>query len=192
MACQPLETQSDDPRPDEALVALINQGDPNAFETLYRRHRDWVVNLAGRIAGDQSLALDVLQETFLYVLRKFPGFQLTCQFRSFLYPAVRNLAIAAREKAARSQADGCVDPDQLETEPQTATGNHPSERARLAEVLKGLPEPQREVLLLRFVDGFNLAEIAAALEVPIGTVKSRLHHALAALRQEPRTRSFFE
>jgi len=192
LARQQLETQSDDARPDEALVALINQGDPNAFETLYRRHRDWVVQLAGRIAGDQSLALDVLQETFLYLLRKFPGFQLTCQFRSFLYPAVRNLAIAARVKAARSQADGCVDPDQLEAEPQATAGNSPSERARLVDVLKGLPEPQREVLLLRFVDGFNLDEIAAALEVPVGTVKSRLHHALAALRQDPRTRSFFE
>ena len=162
----------------------------DAFEVLYRRHRDWIANLACRIAADQHLALDVLQETFLYFLRKFPGFQLTCQFRSFLYPAVRNLAIAAREKAARSQADESTDPDQLEAQPPAT--NIPSERAQLAEALKTLPEPQREVLLLRFVDGLSLEEVAAALEIPTGTVKSRLHHALAALRNDGRTRKFFE
>jgi RNA polymerase sigma-70 factor, ECF subfamily len=190
-ARQPLETQSDDPRPDDTLIALINQGEMEAFEALYRRHRDWAMHLACRIAGDQNLALDVLQEAFLYVLRKFPGFRLSCQFRSFLYPAVRNLAIAAREKAARSQAGDFIELDQLEAQP-TAAGNNPSERAQLAEALKSLPEPQREVLLLRFVDGFSLEEIGTALEVPTGTVKSRLHHALAALRKDPRIRSYFE
>src|ERR1043165_286425 len=90
-----------DARSDAALVAAINGGDPGAFETLYYRHRDWVVNLAFRFTGDRDLALDVLQETFLYLLRKFPGFILTCQLRRFLYPAVRHLAIAARRKAGR-------------------------------------------------------------------------------------------
>jgi RNA polymerase sigma-70 factor (ECF subfamily) len=65
-------------------------------------------------------------------------------------------------------------------------------RAGLAGVLAQLPEPQREVLLLRFVDGFSLEEIAGALHVPPGTVKSRLHHALAALRRDPLTKKFFE
>lgn len=181
--------QPDEGRSDEALVALVNGGEAGAFEALYRRHRDWVTAIAVRISGDRDLALDVLQETFLYVLKKFPGFRLTCRFRSFLYPAVRNLSIAAREKARRVQGIDGLDPDHFEAPAVQADSE--SGRTRLAAVLAGLPEPQREVLLLRFVDGFSLDEIAAALEVPAGTVKSRLHHALAALRRDERTKDFF-
>ena len=93
----PPETQDPiDVRTDPELIAAINGGDTAAFEALYRRYRDWVVHLAARLTGDDHLALDVLQETFLYVVKKFPGFRLTAQFKSFLYPAVRNLSIAAR------------------------------------------------------------------------------------------------
>jgi RNA polymerase sigma-70 factor (ECF subfamily) len=148
-----------------------------------------VANLAFRFMGDRDLALDVLQETFLYVLKKFPGFRLTCQFRSFLYPAVRNLSIAARRKAERLQFgdDGAL--EQIAAPPSCDEGD--SSRAQLTVVLTGLPEPQREVLLLRFVDGLSLDEIAAALEVPTGTIKSRLHNALAALRKDGRTKNLF-
>jgi len=184
-----LETPLEDSRSDEALIALVNQGDDAAFEILYRRHRDWVANLAFRFLGDRDLALDVLQETFLYVLKKFPGFRLTCQFRSFLYPAVRNLSIAARRKAERLQSG---DDDTLERiAAPPPSGDADSSRAQLSVVLANLPDPQREVLLLRFVDGLSLDEIAAALEVPTGTVKSRLHNALAALREDQRTKNFF-
>jgi len=173
---------------DEALIALVNQGDDVAFEFLYRRHRDWVVQLAARLTGSPDLALDVLQETFLYVLRKFPGFRLTCQFRSFLYPAVRNLAITARQKAARLQ--GSEEALAAMPAPENADDADRS-RAQLAEALANLPKGQREVLLLRFVDGLSLEEIGVALAIPTGTVKSRLHHALVALRQDSRAQKFF-
>jgi RNA polymerase sigma-70 factor (ECF subfamily) len=55
-----------------------------------------------------------------------------------------------------------------------------------------LPAAHREVLMLRFVDGFSLNEIAGALEIPLGTVKSRPHHALDSLRQDEQTKKFFE
>ena len=58
--------------------------------------------------------------------------------------------------------------------------------------MSSLPAAQREVLLLRYADDMNLGEIAAALDVPAGTVKSRLHHALRALREDPRTRHYFQ
>ena len=188
-ACGTLETPSGDSRSDEALIALINQGDSAAFEVLYYRHRDWVANLAFRFTRDRDLALDVLQETFLYVLGKFPGFSLTCQFRSFLYPAVRNLSIAARRKAERLQSGDADALEQIVAPLPCDEGD--SDRAQLSIVLTGLPEAQREVMLLRFVDGLSLDEIAAALGVPTGTVKSRLHNALATLREDKRTKSFF-
>lgn len=173
---------------DAELVAAINQGSHTAFETLYRRHRDWTVNLAFRFTGDEALALDVMQETFLYLLRKFPGFELRASLRTFLYPAVRNLSIAARRKAGRCQA-GAGEEDILAklAAPEVAVSGSDD----LTAVLAGLTDEHREVLLLRFVDGLSLEEISVAMEIPRGTVKSRLHNALKLLRENPRTRELF-
>jgi RNA polymerase sigma-70 factor (ECF subfamily) len=178
-----------DTRTDLELIAAINGGDSRAFEALYLRYRDWVTMLADRFTGDSGLALDVLQETFLYFLKKFPGFVLTAQLKTFLYPVVKNLSIAARRKTQRHQS----------TETELATlENTPSEEAatsgasEITFVLANLPAEQREVLLLRFVDGLSLNEIAEAMEIPLGTVKSRLHNALACLREDPRTKKFFD
>ena len=172
-----------DERSDEALVAAVNIGDAAAFDALYYRHRDWVVNLAYRLTGDRELALDVLQETFLYWAKKFPGFELKARVATFLYPAVRNLSIAARRKLARVQGD------------VEALDTLPAPEARRAEdlgiLLQELDEEHREVLLLRFVDGLDLAEIASAMEIPLGTVKSRLHYALKTLRQSEVAKKFF-
>ncbi|MCL4178841.1 MAG: RNA polymerase sigma factor [Verrucomicrobia bacterium] len=180
-------TEPADPRADVELVAAINRGAPAEFETLYYRHRDWAVNLAFRFTGDEALALDVMQEAFLYLLRKFPGFELRANLRTFLYPAVRNLSIAARRKASRCQSapDGG---DLLANLP--APDPRVVRDEDLAAVLGGLPVAQREVLLLRFVDGFSLMDIVEALDIPLGTVKSRLHYALDTLRNDPRTREW--
>jgi len=67
----------------------------------------------------------------------------------------------------------------------------PTPRAELATALAALPIDQREVVLMRFLDDMSLSEIAEALSVPSGTVKSRLHRALETLRADPRTREYF-
>jgi RNA polymerase sigma-70 factor (ECF subfamily) len=176
-----------DPPSDLELIAAINSGDAAAFETLYFRYRDWVIHLAHRFTGDSDAALDVLQETFLYFLKKFPGFRLTANLKTFLYPAVRNLSIAARRKAQRYQATE----SELEKIENTATENTALALSELQIVLAGLSEEHRETILLRFVDGLSLAEIADAMGIPLGTVKSRLHIALNTLRDDKRTREFF-
>jgi RNA polymerase sigma-70 factor (ECF subfamily) len=155
-------TQHNETRNDVELIAAINGGDHSAFEVLYFRHRDWVVNLACRFTRDQDLALDVMQETFLYFLRKFPGFQLTANLKTFLYPAVRNLSIAAREKAKRCQATAA---ELFEIE-QTAAPAAANSLHDLNQVVSHLPDEQRETLLLRFVDGLSLAEISEAMNTP--------------------------
>src|SRR5262245_16817470 len=86
------------------LISRINRGDDAAFAILYGRHRRWVVNLAMRWTADRDLALDVLQETFLYFTRKFPGFRLTSRLQTFLYPVVHNLSITALRKRNRFQS----------------------------------------------------------------------------------------
>ena len=174
-----------DLRSDQELIAAANFGDGGAFEALYFRYREWVTGLAYRLTGDHALALDVLQETFLYFLQKFPGFVLTCQLKTFLYPAVRNLSIAARRKAQRAQGDLAV-PEELEGPDIPAPGGD-----EIDMVIRGLGAGHREVLLLRFVDGLTVPEIAVALEIPEGTVKSRLHSAIGKLRADERTKEFF-
>lgn len=78
---------------DQKLIFGINAGDDQAFETLYHRHREWVFRMACRICGSEHLAQDVVQEVFRYFLGKFPGFELRCELRTFLYPAIRNLSL---------------------------------------------------------------------------------------------------
>src|ERR1051326_8857328 len=123
-----------DARSDLELIAAINNGDAASFEVLYFRHRDWVVSLAHRFTNDSDTALDVMQETFLYFLKKFPGFRLTANLKTFLYPAVRNLSIAARRKAQRYQATEA----QLEKIENTASEETVVAPGELAVVLAGL------------------------------------------------------
>jgi RNA polymerase sigma-70 factor (ECF subfamily) len=153
---------------------------------LYYRYRDWAARLALRFSGNEADALDALQETFAYLARKFPGFRLTSKLTTFLYPTVKHFAQTARRR--RTKAGGAAPlPDEL-IAPVSGVSDP---RAELAAVLGSLPEAQREVVLLRFVDDFTLEEIATALGVPLGTVKSRLHQALQALRADPRVRRYF-
>ncbi len=193
-----------DPRSDDELIALANAGGEGgrlAFEVLYHRHRDWVYGLALRFTHEHDLALDVTQEVFIYFLRKFPGFALTAKLTTFFYPAVKNLAIAQRDKARRfAGGDEALAslPDDSSSR-GTMTGGDAGggsggggDSGELAGILGCLSPGHREVVLLRFVDGLSMQEIAAALSLPVGTVKSRLHHALAMLREDPAARRFFE
>ena len=171
---------------DQQLIESINGGDSEAFEILYYRYRNWVYNLAWRFTRNDSDSLDVLQETFTYLLDKFPGFNLGASMTTFLYPVVKHLAMNIVRKNRRFASGE----DDLIKIPISA--EEPVEhRSELVVVLNVLPEEQREVLLMRFVDEMDLKEIAAALNIPTGTIKSRLHRALETLRRDGRTRNYF-
>lgn len=184
-----LMATGDDPRSDAQLIDAINAGDAGAFDTLYRRYRDWVVNLAYRFTHHRDDAIDAMQETFLYVLRKFPGFELTARFKTFLYPVVKHTAIELRDRRRRSRGEGSEAltdvADPATAEPAEATDD-------LLALLEKLGEPHREAVILRFVEGLSVEEIAEATGVPAGTIKSRLHHAVAKMRDSPTFRDFFE
>jgi RNA polymerase sigma-70 factor (ECF subfamily) len=127
-----------------------------------------------------------MQETFTYLLGKLPGLVLSARMTSFLYPVVKNLSITARRKRARETGFAEV------MEPRATLGVDPqSQRPELAAAMASLPDIQREVVLMRFVDDMSLAEIAAALSIPQGTVKSRLHNAIAALKNDRRMLEYF-
>ena len=170
---------------DRELIDAINRGDPDAFEALYHRHRDWVYRLAWRFTGNRHDALDVVQEAFVYLLGKCPGFELTASMTTFLYPAVKHIALNVR----RRKSPELVDEEVLVQIP--ADSSEPSNRSELAAVLKTLPPEQCEVVLMRFLDDLPLGEIAVALAIPLNTVKSRVYNALQKLRDDPRTREYF-
>jgi len=172
---------------DSELIESINKGDSDAFERLYYRYRDWVYRLAYRITGNRTDALDVLQETFIYLLGKFPGFKLTSSVTTFLYPAVKHISITISSKKSRIKTDG----DMLDESVAATSQETQVSRSEMAAVLAILPDQQREVLLMRFVDDMSLQEIAAVLIIPLGTVKSRLHNSLRTLRKDRRTQDYF-
>ncbi len=166
---------------DQRLVEAARRGDSAAFETLYRRHRDYVLAVACRFGAGGQDALDVLQETFLYFFRALPRLNLNARFTTFLYPTVKHLAL---KRGSRTRRHVSLEEaaERVASVPSSATY---AEGARAAaDLVSTLPDLHREVLLLRFVDGLSLGEIAVALRIPVGTAKSRLHNALAALRRD--------
>lgn len=180
--------------PDADLLARAARGEESAFHALYLRHRDFVLRVARRHAPGDAAALDAAQEVFAHLLRKLPTLRLSGRLTTYLYPVARSCAIDQRRRAARhdrlarraaEQAPGMASgmaalraaaPD------ATYTGDT---AASLRAALDALPEAHREIVLLRIVEGLSVEEVAAAIGIPPGTVKSRLHHALAALRANP-------
>ncbi len=181
-------------RSDAELVEVCNQGSAQAaekaFETLYKRHREYVLRVALRFVHDRDLATDVLQDTFLYLLRKFPptgeGFQLTARLTTFLYPVAKNYATTTARKTERSAGTGETTPDELPAPEDHAADDE------LDAALAGLTDDRREVLVLRFADDMSLNEISSALDIPLGTVKSRIHLAIRDLRADPSVKKLFD
>lgn len=170
-----------DSRTDAELLAAFCRGDADAFEVLYLRHRAFVLRVARRFAPDDDEALDVLQEAFAWLIRKAPGLRLRHRLTTLLYPVAKHLGADRRRKRARGPRaldDVALGADAAD---EPAVEMHFGEDVR--DWFAGLGPLQQEVLALRFADELSLEEIAAALGVPLGTAKSRLHHALQQLRE---------
>jgi len=180
------EPPTRDFRTDEQLVAGINRGDVSAFGTLYDRYRAWAHAVAFRFTRNEHDAADLVQDAFAYLLRLAPNLSLRCRFTTYLYPILRNGALTLHRKRGR-ETELRIDIAASLTRPPESTGD----LRHFANIIDRLPEPHREVLLMRFVDEMTQREIASALGIPIGTVKSRLHHALKLVRADPAMRTYF-
>lgn len=196
---------ADDAPSDLDLVLRANAGDARAFEALYERYRDWILRSARAVTGREDLAADVLQDVVLYWLGLFPGFTLQGKVTSFLHPCVRHASLEVLrrrgivvEAAPRDAAAGSSTTRGFGAEPPGAPPTEAPTRARvevdeLRRAVDALPLEQREVLHLAVTEGVSMPEIAKSIGVPVGTVKSRLHHALAKLRENDSLRkSFFD
>lgn len=170
---------------DEELMRAVAQGDERALADLVDRHAARVHAFLTRVVGDRDDADDLLQDTWMRVARGARSFDPTRRVRPWLYGIATNLARdLQRRRAVRVRAlhEGSLEA----TRPQSPPG--PVERIDMRARLAGLPERLREVLVLRYFEGLDEAEMADTLGIPRGTVKSRLHGALRALRAGWETR----
>jgi RNA polymerase sigma-70 factor (ECF subfamily) len=165
-------------RSDEDLMTAIASGDEAALATLIDRYAARVHAYLLRHSGNREDADDLLQETWVRVARSAKSFDTARRFRSWIYGIATNLARdlfrrkMTKERALRT----------LAVSPPATPGADPVDHGELRERIARLPENMRAVLLLRYFEGMNEAEMAESLEIPRGTVKSRLHAALRELR----------
>jgi RNA polymerase sigma-70 factor, ECF subfamily len=166
---------------DPELVRATLRGDLRAFERLVERHRDVVLRVAARIVGDDD-AEDVAQDAFLRAYHRLGGWRGEGTFRTWLLHIAHNSAVDALA-ARRIEAvplDGHAEavPDAAHRSP--AARLETSERLRRLDTkLKGLRPQHRAVLVLRDVEGLSYDEIAEVTDMPLGSVKARLHRARA-------------
>jgi len=187
-----------DPLSDEELLTRLQAGQADLFGELVRRYERELYGYLRRYLGRDDLAEDVFQNTFLAVFRKIHHYQPGRAARPWLYTIATNQAIDATRRRSRrvdARADailpgGVGDEDggrpllEILRDPDAG----PVAQAELAE-LRGLvreavdelPDLLRQVILLAYFQGLRYQEIAEALDIPLGTVKSRLHAAVAKL-----------
>jgi RNA polymerase sigma-70 factor (ECF subfamily) len=178
-------TASHDPACDDAgLLRRISQGDEDAMASFYREHGRVVFAQVLLVAGERALAEEIVQDTMLAVWRGAGSFRGESSVRSWV------IAIARRQTRdrLRGQRLRVVDDAFLADQPGSGPGPEVMalDRAELAEVrgaIRDLAPAHREVLGLAFGSGLSLPEVAGVLEIPVGTVKSRLTAARTALNR---------
>lgn len=159
---------------DEALMTAVAAGDGRALETLCRRYERPLHQFLARYTGGRDVD-DLYQETWLRVVRAARRFDPTRRFSTWLFQIAVNLT---RDWQRRPPPEP-VDPAAAEETVSPAPSPDAALDAR--RLLAALPEPQRAVVILRYYHDLSEAQVAEILDCPRGTVKSRLHQALARL-----------
>jgi RNA polymerase sigma-70 factor, ECF subfamily len=180
-------------RTDEQLLSAYRQGDRNSFAELVSRYQRELYHFLVRFLGDRAAAEDVFQESFLQVHQSADQFDPDKRFRPWLFTIAANKA----RDLLRSQARRPTNPLQASINPgdddsgefidlMQATESFPGEpmeKQELQEAVKktvmAMPEHLREILLLSYFHQFPYKQISDILQIPLGTVKSRLHAAVA-------------
>ena len=178
---------------DEALVAAYVGGDRAAFAELIGRYRDQLLHFLTRFLGSATSAEDVFQETFVQVHLSAEMFDVSRRFKPWLFTIAANKARDYHRKHGRQTVLSLSAPmdwghegrpyvDLLQAElPSPQTPILDAERSRLVKsVVDSLNPHLREILLLSYFQRLSYNQIADTLEIPLGTVKSRLHTAVAA------------
>ena len=187
-----------DPRSDEKLAEAYRKGDTAAFRELVERYHDDLLRFLTRLGGDRQIAEDAFQEAFLQVHLSLGSFDTSRRFRPWLFTIAANKARDLLRKKGRRQtlelsapigsagggsgSDGGSFIDLLEVDvPPPDSALLDTERDEMVQrALDELSDPLREILLLAYFQRLTYAQVAEELGIPLGTVKSRLHAAVAS------------
>jgi RNA polymerase sigma-70 factor (ECF subfamily) len=160
----------------ESLVRQAQDGDMRAFEDLYRRTSDRVYAVCLRMSGDSDRATELVQDVFVRVWQKLPGFRGESQFTTWLHRLTVNLVLQERRSRSRREAREIGSAD-LERYGHAARRSMPGTKVDLERAIAALPDKARRVLVLRDVEGYKYDEIARMTGVSLGTVKAQIHRA---------------
>lgn len=196
------EGRSADPS-DEALLERYRTGDAGAFRTLIERHHDALLRFLIRFMGDRQAAEDVFQDAFLQVHLSADSFDVTRRFKPWLFTIAANKGRDYRRRANRRSAlelsapvsggagggeggggQSFVDLMAVNVEAPSAHLDSTERDALVQRAVDAMPEHLREILLLAYFQRLPYAAIADALDIPLGTVKSRLHSAVASFARQ--------
>lgn len=170
--------------PDENLIERTLNGELAAFETLVERYQGIVFRVAARIVGSED-AQDVSQDTFLRAFHRLDQYRGTASFRTWLLQITQNTALNALAWGhRRPTAPAAEPPESPDHDPrrQPATELERRERQERLELKLGALRPEyRSLVVLRDLEGLSYNEIADVLEMPLGSVKGRLHRARGEL-----------
>jgi len=182
------------PRTDGELMVAFKEGDQEAFALLYDRHSRALINFFYKMCYDRALAEDLVQDTFLKLLRYRGKYRPEASFKTFLYTVAKNLWIDRHrsQKAApktvsaelRVQPDGATLGDLVEAATDSPVQRLADREAAelVRQALLDLPEAQRLVFVMAEAQGLRYREISEILDIPVGTVKSRMNAAVTRLR----------
>ena len=179
--------------PDEILIAKTLRGDFDAFGGLVERHREVVFRVASRIVGRED-AEDVSQDAFLRAFARLDSFRGESTFRTWLLQITQRVAFRAVARARRRDAEDDValqEQTDRDATRQPATQLERRERQQRLEMKLALLRSQyRALIVLRDVEDLSYAEIATVLDMPIGSVKGRLHRARGELIEMLRNNTY--
>ena len=179
------DTVNAHPDDERELIGRAQAGEASAFEQLASLHAARLWRCALALGRDGHWAEDLAQETLVEAWRSLPRFDGRCRFSTWLYGILRHRFLKGRRgqnAAGLSESDLLAQEQGAEWSPDRSAEMSEDAR-RVRQAVADLPEEHRLVVELRFFAGATLDEIAAALDCPLGTVKSRLHYALDKLRQ---------
>jgi len=183
---------------DEALMLRYQQGEVRAFEILLTRHRKPVFNFILRYVGSREMAEDLLQETFLRVIKGVENYKRKAKFTTWLYTIARNLCVDQSRRQKHRKAQSLDAPlsrsdegggSLLDVIPGNEMGSDRKAVSQqlhhtLHHAISSLSDEQREVFLMREFLDMPFKQIADVVGVPENTVKSRMRYALEKLRLE--------
>ena len=186
---------------DLVLVKRVQRGDKTAFDLLVRKYQHKVVKLVLRYVRNPAEAEDIAQEAFIKAYRALPQFRGDSAFYTWMYRIAINTAknsLASRDRSPIAYELDLTDPEESHSvqtrlqDPDTPEGMALTEEIRgiVNSAIEGLPEELKTAIVLRELDGLSYEEIAAAMDCPVGTVRSRIFRAREAI--DKRLREVFE